>query len=120
MTKGQMFCEKDHKIKFYDLKNYLIRESKNTDYRCFVLEAINTLPHHKSLVVRIGFKEEGKFRECFDLIKATIVKMERVKIKEELGIQTTEGGKEGKVEEIGKLRDSNLTSNSVQGGIKKG
>ena len=75
MTKGQMFCEKDNKIKFYDLKNYLIRESKNTDYRCFVLEAINTQPHHKSLVVRIGFKDLNKFKECYELVKATVIKM---------------------------------------------
>ena len=62
MTKGQMYCEKDHKIKFYDLKNYLIRESKNTDYHCLVLEAINTQPHHKSLTVRIGFKDQKKYK----------------------------------------------------------
>lgn len=65
ISSGHMFCERDKKVKFYDLKNYLIRESKNTDYKCFVLEAINTKPHHKSLTVRIGFKDNNKFKECY-------------------------------------------------------
>lgn len=56
MTAGHMFLERDKKVKFYDLRNYLIRESKNTDYKCFVLEAINTKPYHKAFTVRVGFK----------------------------------------------------------------
>jgi hypothetical protein len=44
MNQGLMYSHKDQKVKYYDLKNYLIRQSKNTDYYCFVLEAINNKP----------------------------------------------------------------------------
>lgn len=77
MKTGEMFCQRDKKVKFYDLKNYLIRESKNTDYRCFVLEAINTKPHHKSMTVRIGFKSNDKYKECYEYVRATVHRMER-------------------------------------------
>lgn len=52
-----MFCSKEDKVKIYNLDNYLIRESKNKDYHCFVLEALNERPHIKSRTVHIGFRD---------------------------------------------------------------
>ena len=46
MNKGLLTCQKDQKVKYYDLKNYLIRSSKKTDYHCFALEAINNKPYN--------------------------------------------------------------------------
>ena len=126
MAMGQMFCHKDGKIKFYDLNNYLIRESKNTDYFCFVLEAVNTQPHHKSLVVRIGFKDIKTFKECFRAVKDTVLKMERKRIREELGIippigTVTQGKKvrqEDESEESQSSIDQYFKSESVNSSVR--
>ena len=55
-----LHAERENKIKTYDLSDYLLRISKNTDYHCFVLEAINNKPHVKSRTVHLGFKESSK------------------------------------------------------------
>ena len=39
-----MFAEREVKIKTYDMKDYMLRLSKNRDYFSLVLEAINTNP----------------------------------------------------------------------------
>lgn len=39
-----LYAEREVKIKSYDLKNYILRRSKNKEYFCFVLEAINNTP----------------------------------------------------------------------------
>jgi hypothetical protein len=44
LEKHLMFAEREQKIKSYDLRNYLLRRSKNKEYYCFVLEAINKIP----------------------------------------------------------------------------
>ena len=55
-----LHAERENKIKTYDLSNYILRISKNTDYHSFVLEAINNKPHAKSRTVHLGFKESSK------------------------------------------------------------
>lgn len=55
-----LHAERENKIKTYDLADYILRSSKNTDYHCFVLEAINNKPHAKSRTVHLGFKEASK------------------------------------------------------------
>ncbi len=65
MDKHLMFAEREQKIKSYDMRNYILRRSKNKEYFCFVLEAINRTPPEKSMTVHIGFTEESKFKEWF-------------------------------------------------------
>lgn len=52
------------------LENYIIRKSKNKEFYCFVLEAINDHPHEKSRTVHLGFKEETKFNEWYKELQA--------------------------------------------------
>lgn len=72
MDKHLMFAEREQKIKSYDMRNYILRRSKNKEYFCFVLEAINRTPPEKSMTVHIGFTEESKFKEWFQAIKFSV------------------------------------------------
>jgi hypothetical protein len=56
-----LYAERELKIKTYELKDYLLRKSKNKDYFSFVLEAINSNPQEKSKTVHIGFTDINKF-----------------------------------------------------------
>lgn len=56
-----LYAERETKIKNYDMKNYILRKSKNKDYFSFVLEAINSNPPEKSRTVHIGFTDINKF-----------------------------------------------------------
>ena len=37
LEKHLMFAEREQKIKSYDIRNYILRRSKNKEYHCFVL-----------------------------------------------------------------------------------
>lgn len=67
-----MFAEREAKIKTYDLKDYLLRVSKNKDYFSFVLEAINNNPLEKSRTVHIGFNDKMTFLKWFQSIKFSV------------------------------------------------
>jgi hypothetical protein len=60
-SKHILFAERSSKITTYDLKNFLLRVSKNKDYFSFVMEAINCNPPEKSRTVHIGFNDKHKF-----------------------------------------------------------
>lgn len=67
-----MFAEREARIKTYDLKDYLLRISKNKDYFSFVLEAINNNPLEKSRTVHIGFSDKAIFQKWFQSIKFSV------------------------------------------------
>ena len=72
LDKHIIFAEREEKIKSYDLRNYILRRSKNKDYYCFVLEAINNVPHEKSMTVHIGFTEEKVLHEWWSALRFSI------------------------------------------------
>lgn len=67
-----LYAEREVKIKNYEMKDYLLRKSKNKDYFSFVLEAINSNPPEKSRTVHIGFTDRHKFEQWFASIKFSI------------------------------------------------
>ena len=72
LEKHLMFAEREQKIKSYDIRNYILRRSKNKDYHCFVLEAINNIPHEKSMTVHIGFNDENKLNEWLSVLRNSV------------------------------------------------
>lgn len=54
------------------MKNYLLRRSKNKEYFCFVLEAINCNPPEKSRTVHIGFTDRTRFEVWLPSIKFSV------------------------------------------------
>ena len=82
--KGLLEISRDKRTKQYDLRNYVIRESKNSEYNCFVLESINGNVTEKNKVVRVGFKGLGMFQEWFLAVKGAVIRMERERLREEL------------------------------------
>lgn len=77
---GILEISRDKRTKEYDLRNYMLRESKNSEYICFVLESINNKVTEKNRVVRVGFKSLPLFQEWFLAVKATIIRMERERL----------------------------------------
>ena len=67
-----LFAEKEARIRAYDLKDYLLRLSKNKEYYSFVLEAINNNPDEKTRTVHIGFNKKEIFYKWFAAIKSSI------------------------------------------------
>ena len=67
-----MYAERETKIKTYDLRDYILRKSKNKDYHSFVLEAINSNPPEKSMTVHIGFQTPEKLNTWFQSIKFSV------------------------------------------------
>ncbi len=53
--KHLLFVERKSKIVTYDLKDYLVRISKNKDYHSLVLMAVNGNPSEKQRSLQIGF-----------------------------------------------------------------
>ena len=68
-------------IKIYDLGNYIVRRSNNTDYFCIVLEAVNSAPLQKSKTVHIGFE----FKNSYSLWFCSIQNSVKYKLWEKLG-----------------------------------
>lgn len=52
---------KDSKTKTHDLRNYIYRKSKNTEYFSFVLEAVNSKPKGKYATLHLGFSNLNQF-----------------------------------------------------------
>jgi hypothetical protein len=67
-----IYAEKDKRVKTYDLANYLVRKSCNTDYTCLVLEAINEVPYEKCRTVHLGFEFKNSFLLWFQAIRVSI------------------------------------------------
>lgn len=67
--KRYLYVERGSKLKAYDLRFYLLRKSKTTDYNSFVLEAINEVINEKGRQVHCGFKDVKIFREWFEAIR---------------------------------------------------
>jgi hypothetical protein len=84
---NHMFCSKEDKVKIYNLDNYLIRESKNKDYYCFVLEALNEKPHIKSRTVHIGFRDIKLYNEWLASVREGVFECEKTRVLKELGIE---------------------------------
>jgi hypothetical protein len=53
----------------YDLKDYLMRVSKNKDYHSLVLHATNINPSDKYRTLQMGFNDMAKFQLWFDSLK---------------------------------------------------
>jgi hypothetical protein len=84
---NHIFCSKDEKVKIYNLNNYLMRQSKNKDFYCFVLEAINEKPHVKSRQVHIGFKDIKLYNQWFTAVREGVFECEKTRILKQLGIE---------------------------------
>lgn len=67
--KHLLFAERSSKISTYDLKNYLLRASKNKDYHSLVLIAINPVSSEKYSSLHIGFTDKVKFQQWFQSLK---------------------------------------------------
>lgn len=67
-----MYAERESKIKTYDLRDYILRKSKNKDYHSFVLEAINSNPPEKSRTVHIGFQSPETLNKWHEKIKFSV------------------------------------------------
>lgn len=87
---NHVFCSKDGRTKNYDLNNYILRESKNKQYHCLVLEAINDKPTIKMRTVRIGFKDITLYNEWLATVKQGLIECERTRILKQLGINPYE------------------------------
>lgn len=72
LDKHLLYAEREAKIKSYDIKNYILRRSKNKDYHSFVLEAINNAPHEKSMTVHIGFTDHDKLNEWLGALRFSV------------------------------------------------
>lgn len=67
-----VFAERETKIKTYDMRDYLLRTSKNTNYYTIVLEAVNNTPPEKSRTVHIGFEYKNVYEKWYKSIKFSI------------------------------------------------
>lgn len=67
-----IYAETKEKIKTYNLRDYIIRSSKNKEYFIFVLEAINANPQEKSRTVHLGFKDLSSYELWINRVKMSI------------------------------------------------
>jgi phage anti-repressor protein len=70
--KHLLFSERSAKIATYDLKDYMLRVSKNKDYHSLVLMAVNNNPLEKHHSLHIGFDDKAKYQQWYDALKFSI------------------------------------------------
>lgn len=83
-----LILEKEGKKTIHNLSHYILRKSKNTDYFCFVLEVVDSVPKTKYDTIHIGFTNTNQFNIVYQEVKDAIEYGVFLNYQRELGFPT--------------------------------